>query len=900
MDFETISHYEIREKLGTGGMGVVYRAKDTRLNRYVAIKILPSTDESRRRRFMQEAQTASALNHPNIVTIFDISHDQGVDFIVMELVAGKTLAELIGRNGLAPELALRYAAQIADALSAAHIAGIVHRDLKPANVIVTPQGLVKVLDFGVAKLTEGSIDEFDETRSIVFDGQVRTEDGRVVGTAAYMSPEQAQGHKLDGRSDIFSLGVVLYEMLTGHRPFQGQGTISMLTSIIRDEPKPPGEMVPALPVELGRIVSLCLRKDPARRFQHMEDLKIALEQLRDEAQSGKLFAARAAAPARPPARRRFLLPAAAALLLIGAAAAWWATRPAPRFEPQPLHRLSWDPGFTGQAALSSDGKLLTFASDRSGDGNLDIWVQQVAGGEAIRLTRDPADDQNPVFSPDGSHILFLSDRPGGGVYVISALGGEEHLLIPGAYAARYSPDGARIAYWTGTPGDQSPSAKLFVMPAAGGVSTPLAQAFADARYPLWSPDSKHLLIQGIARDEPSDWWLVPVEGGAPVRTGAFEALRQQQIVPYMEPDGWLGDDVYFAARRGTELHLWSLPISSSSGRAKGPARQLTFGTGMEAKPSLSLDGRMVFTSIALNKNIWMLPTGVTGGAGAAGAERSLRQITEGGAEYSNPSISPAARTLVYLSNRSGFTDIWTRDLRTARERPLMLGSEAKSPPVISADGTKIAYAVGDNRKTPIYVVTSGAGVAQKICGDCGDPLDWSPDGSSLLFLAPGERTVNLLNSATGAVSRLLTPGSQSIADARFSPDGHWLAFVVKPDQRHASIFVAPFRQGPPVPESEWQPVANTGNWNDKPCWSRDGSAIYFYSTKDNFGCLFKQQLDAGKRPSGAPQDVLHLHSTRLSVMHVILQSLSLAADRDALYVPLLEVTSNVWMTRVQH
>jgi len=895
MDRETIAHYEIREKLGSGGMGEVYRAKDTRLNRYVAIKTLPSTDESRRRRFMQEAQTASALNHPNIVTIFDISHDKGVDFIVMELVSGKTLSELIGRNGLSPDLALRYAAQIADAVSAAHVAGIVHRDLKPGNVMVTPQGLVKVLDFGVAKLTERSIDEFDETRSIVVAEQVRTEDGRVVGTAAYMSPEQAQGHPLDGRSDIFSLGVVLYEMLTGQRPFQGQGTISMLTSIIRDEPKPPSEMVPAIPVELERLVSLCLRKDPGRRFQHMDDVKIALEQLRDEAQRGKLFAIRADAPARPPARRRFLVRAGAALLLIGGVA-WWATQPAVRFEPQPLQRLTWDPGFTGQASLSPDGKLLAFASDRAGEGNLDIWVQQVAGGEAIRLTRDPADDQNPVFSPDGSHILYLSDRSGGGIYVISALGGEERLLVPGAYAGCYSPDGTRIAYWTGTPGDQSPSAKLFVMPANGGVATQLAPAFADARYPLWAPDARHLLMQGIAKDEPADWWLAPLDGGAPVRTGAFEALRKQQIVPYMEPEDWLGDDVYFAARKGTELHLWSLPISSNSGRPKGPARQLTYGTGMEAKPSLSLDGRMVFTSLALNKNIWMLPTD----AGAAQAERSLRRITEGGAEYSNPSISAAARTLVYLSNRSGFIDIWTRDLRTARERPLTLGSEVKSAPVISADGTKIAYAVPDNGKKPIYVVTSGASIAQKICEDCGNPMEWSPDGSSLLFLAQGERTVNLLNSATGAVSTILSPGSQSISDARFSPDGRWLAFVVRRDQRHASISLAPFRQAPPLSESEWQALANTGNWNDKPCWSRDGNAIYFYSTKDNFGCLFKQQLDARKRPFGAPQDVLHLHSTRLSVMHVILQSLNLAVDRDALYFPLLEVTSNVWMTRAQH
>jgi len=266
-----LSHYEILEKLGEGGMGVVWRARDTRLNRIVAIKTLPAdklADEGRKRRFIHEAQAASALNHPNIVTIHEIASEDGTDFLVMEYVDGKTLGQLIPRRGMRLDELLRYAIQTADGLAKAHAAGIVHRDLKPGNIMVTGEGRVKLLDFGLAKLTEPvQPDEDSRTRTI----QPDTEDGAIVGTAAYMSPEQAESKPVDARSDIFSFGAVLYEMATGTRAFQGDSKLSTLSAVLRENPKPPSQIVADVPRELERIIARCLRKDPARRFQAMPD-----------------------------------------------------------------------------------------------------------------------------------------------------------------------------------------------------------------------------------------------------------------------------------------------------------------------------------------------------------------------------------------------------------------------------------------------------------------------------------------------------------------------------------------------------------------------------------------------------------------------------------------------------
>ncbi len=430
--------YEIIEKLGEGGMGAVYKARDTRLNRFVAVKVLPPdklTNEDRRRRFLQEAQSASALNHPNIVVIHDIAEFDGQDAIVMEYLAGKTLDRVIGPRGLPLAEALRHAIDIASGLEAAHAAGIVHRDLKPSNVIVNENGRAKLLDFGLAKLAgPAEAGENDATRTVAN----QTEQGTILGTASYMSPEQAEGKKLDARSDLFSFGTVLYEMVMGRKAFQGDTTISTITAILRDEPKPISAELPGVPRELERIIQRCLRKDPARRFQTAADLRIALEELKEESDSGSL-ASSVAVPVVPPPTRslRWLWPAVGVLAIAAAGGIWWTLRPKSQDAPMVVRPLTNLPGSESNPAFSPDGNMVAFSWNGPKLDNYDIYVRLIDSGEPLRLTTSPAGDNRPLWSPDGRRIAFTrGEEQGQGyvftVYEVPALGGSERRIAEGS------------------------------------------------------------------------------------------------------------------------------------------------------------------------------------------------------------------------------------------------------------------------------------------------------------------------------------------------------------------------------------------------------------------------------------------------------------------------------------
>jgi serine/threonine protein kinase len=434
-------------------MGEVCRARDTRLGREVAIKVLPAermADEHRRARFVQEARAASALNHPHIVTIYEIESAEGVDFIVMELVPGKTLDALIPRHGMRLGEVLRIAIPLADALAAAHAAGIVHRDLKPANVMVTPEGGVKVLDFGLAKLTQA--EESAREDATTLDARAKlSHPGTVAGTPAYMSPEQTSGGRVDARSDVFAFGAVLYEMVTGRRPFGGGSTAEMLASLLKGQPKPPSEVVPDVPKELERIILRCLRKEPARRFQHMTDLKVELEELKEESDSG-LTAPTVRAP-----RRRGLWVAAG---LVGALAVatgglllWRSRRPEP---PAPyLVPLTTTAGNESYPTFSPDGDQIAFVWNGEKGDNPDIYIKMIGSGEARRLTTDPADDTFPSWSPDGRQIAFVRSSAGsstGTIHVVSPLGGADRKVSDQPVALSqlsWSPDSRWLA--TGAP-----------------------------------------------------------------------------------------------------------------------------------------------------------------------------------------------------------------------------------------------------------------------------------------------------------------------------------------------------------------------------------------------------------------------------------------------------------------
>ncbi len=888
----TLSHYEIVEEIGKGGMGVVYKARDTHLGRLAAIKILPPervADADRKRRFIQEARSASALNHPHVITIYDIDSTDQICFIAMEYVDGKTLSQLIPPNGLIPGEALDHAMKIADAVAALHSKGIVHRDLKPTNVMVGKDGILKILDFGLCKLTEPIAGPEASTPSLEV-----TADGVAVGTPAYMSPEQVEGKRVDARADIFALGVLLYEMLTGRRPFKGETKLAVASAILSQDPVPITSVKGSTPSEIERVVARCLEKDPQRRFQNAADLKVALEWLARDLKSGRLGTSQPAVQDSH-RKRRGTLVLTLLLAIAGATAATiFLLRPKPPETPD-LQALTTDLGLTTNPALSRDGNLLAYASDRSGDGNLDIWVQQLSGGQPIRRTQTPTDEGNPAFSPDSSSIVF--SRMDSGIFLIPALAGEERQVAADGTDPSFSPDGSQIAYWVGDQFRPDSSGRVFLVPLGHGAPTQIAAEFADAKYPRWAPDGKHILFQGARTpgDVP-EWWVAPIGPGPAINTGILTNLRNQGLSPMSGPGDWQGNHLMFSAYAQGNRHIWETIIRAPGFRFDGSVRQLTFGAGLEGDPSMASDGRLALASWHFNNNLWSMPL-----RGDGSGPGHLERLSTTGAFDTNPSISADANRLVFLSRRSGIRQVWIRELDKGGESLLTIGPEEKSTPVISVDGSQAAYSILEDGKPSIYIVptdSSKPGEVRKACQNCGMPSDWTREGGRILYASGKPLRVNMLDVASGTSSSILQHPSFSLDQAHVSPDGLWIAFVAESGKDRARIFIAPFQTGALVPPKEWIPVTDGTSWDDKPRWFGGDSLIY-YSDRDHFGCIWKQQLQVDTmRPAGPPSAVQHFHELRRSPRTLYRADFEIAVARDVLILNLVEAFGNIWLTSI--
>lgn len=786
---QTLDRYRIESILGEGGMGIVYQARDTELNRVVAIKVLAPdrvADTDRVRRFVREARAASALNHPNIVTVFDIRHDAGVDFIVMEYLEGATLDRLIPATGMPLPRALRYAIDIAGALAAAHDAGIVHRDLKPLNVIVSPDDRVKVLDFGLAKLTEPGGEQSGATETALL-----TEPGKVMGTTAYMSPEQAEGRSVDGRSDVFSFGIILYEMLTGRRPFTGDSSVKVLAQIVSHDPPAPTSLNPSIPVEVERLVMRCLRRDAARRYQTMADLKVALEDLLSD--SGSVRSAAPAAAARSPWRWGL-----AALLLLAVAAVYlWrqapAATPAAALQAVPLTSL---PGIEGSPTWSADGNQFAFTWGGDDGVNDDIYVQAVGTSTPLRLTTDPAPEYSPEWSPDGRVIAFLRplpDRRRHELRVIPPLGGPERKIAEitphgflRAVTMSWCPDSACIVL-----SDKSPDGDfdaLVAVSIASGDKRPLTspRGFLADTDPAISPDGQWMVFRRDTAPFSGRLMLASFAGGA--ITGEPRAITNTLLTAYSPR--WISNtDLVFSGKGA----LWRITTEPQA----TPTR-LPFGEDGQM-PSVWRGpkgvNRLAYVRSYTDNNIWRIDT--PGLGQPASTQAAVVQSTRG--DFL-PAISPDGSRIALISTRSAESEVWVTDAR---------GGAATQVSSMSAN--------------PGYVA-------------------WSPDGTQLAFHSNGadhaEGNIYVV-PADGGRPRNLTPHPSTNTFPRFSRDGRWIYFT-----SYRSGEMATWK----MPAAGGEPVRIGSSSGMRPIEAADGRAVYYVSTAqlNRPGDLMRQPLDGGK------------------------------------------------------
>ena len=854
---QRLGSYTITSRIGAGGMGEVYRARDGQLGRDVAIKILPrafATDGDRLARFEREARMLATLNHPHIASIYGVEKfpltgsGQVVPALVLELVEGPTLADMLAAGRPLPLTeALAVARQIADALAEAHGKGLVHRDLKPANVKVTPAGVVKVLDFGLAKavIPDGAPEQSGVPTVTAFG----TREGVILGTPAYMSPEQARGQTVDKRADLWAFGCVLFEMLTGRLAFHGDSVPDTLSHVLTRSPDWTA-LPAATPEPVRRLLRRCLEKDRQRRLESVADARLDIDDALQAPATDSI------APA--PRLRTWL--AVASLLLAAAVASvvYTFTRTPPAEHSNSGTRaeaVTNEPGFAGQPALSPDGRLLAYSSDRSGRGDLDIWVQQTGGGVPLRLTDDESNDQFPSFSPDGNQIAFRSERNGGGVYIVPALGGASRLVAQDGRDPRFSPDGSRIAYWTGFARGEPANrlSQLYVVSLAGGSPVRLMADFQVANTPVWAPDGRSLLVIG-RRDvkEPLettlDWWLAPLDGGTPVRSGIMsrQDLRRDMAQYNAAWSGpWTASG--FLVTHGATLLL--MPLSSSTGRLVGEPRTLASGVGHFGTPTMSRDGDVMFSAFESVRVIQRLPLG-------ASIERPAQLYADNSSSTMRASTDRDGSVIVLERVTGGRQEIWARRVATGEQRLIVaVQSEGQVNATVSPDGSRISYVVPDDTTPDFgqgFTVEMSGGVPRSICEHC-SVWGFLPDGRAIVTDRSSMRLV-----ADGAGVRTVLAAPERLDRPSVSPDMRAVAFRLARGS-DLKTYVAPLGTAGLVPPSLWIEI-DEPTTSGRPCgWSPDSSVLYLLLDADGFRDLWGQKVDRSGKAVGKPYVVRHMH-----------------------------------------
>ena len=817
----SVSHYQVLSLLGAGGMGEVYLAQDTSLGRKVALKLLPPAftgDQERLRRFQQEARSVSALNHPNILTIYEVGIAGDNHFIASEFIDGQTLRESLRGGRLALSESLEIAIQIANALSAAHEAGIIHRDIKPENVMTRRDGIVKVLDFGLAKLTERQISENSEGAALQ---KVTTDLGRVLGTPQYMSPEQARGQKVDTRTDIFSLGVVLYEMSAGRPPFAGVNAVDMIGAILNQEPTPLKLLAPEAPPELQRIVTKALRKEREERYQLSKELLLDLKGLKEELlftaklqsagavdSSNQELAVSGARTAKTRAETAAITPAVTAssaevilteikrhkrgltltlvaLAVVIAGAGWWLFSYVNRLQPQAgsggtVARIVPFTSFTGDErspSFSPDGNQIAYTSDGGGGKNYDIYVKQIGTETLARLTTNPAPDLYPRWSPDGRHIAFIRQTDeGGGLYLMSSLGGAERriatlspTLITHSFSGfssplSWSPDGEWLAVADRSL-PQEPSSIFLVARETGEkrrlTQPPQEEAVGDTQ-PAIAPDGKSVAFIRLSRGDLADLYLVPMAGGEsrrlPYDSGSITS-------PTWTPEG---RDILFISGGG----LWRMPSAGGT-----PERVDAAGQGLTDLAIARQGNRLAWSQGIFDSNIWQVE--LSGAAAPTGRKQSAQALITSTRTDVSPHFSPDGKRIVFASNRSGSAEIWVCD--STGERPVQLTAFNRSTtgsPRWSPDGRQIVFDGRAEGSADIYVINAEGGKPRRLTTDSSEEVvpNWSRDGQWIYFCSnrSGNQQIWKMPASGGQAVQITRLGG---VDNQESPDGQFIYYT---------------------------------------------------------------------------------------------------------------------------